>query len=47
MVDIFDIPLYYISFEQNGELEQYYRDKGFKKINFFKAIDGRKFDPTN
>lgn len=45
MIDIFKIPLYYISFNKKPDLEKIFEKKGFKDINHFKAIDGRKFDP--
>ena len=44
-MDIYDIPLYYISFTPKEELENKLKSIGFKNINHFKAIDGRKFDP--
>jgi len=43
-VDIYKIPLYYISFERNIELENDLKSQGFIDINHFKAIDGRKFN---
>lgn len=44
MVDIFKIPLYYISFKQNHPLETSLKKQGFDSVNHFKAIDGRKMD---
>lgn len=44
-MEIFKIPLYYISFKKNDKLESYLEFKGFNYINHFKAIDGRKFKP--
>lgn len=44
-LNIFDIPLYYISFNAKSDKEQHYRDCGFTNINHFTAIDGRKLDP--
>lgn len=41
-IDIFSIPLYYISFNRNKKLETYLKNFKFKNINHFKAIDGRK-----
>ena len=45
MVDLFDIPVYYISFKKEKKLEKNLMERGFKKINHFQAIDGRKFTP--
>jgi len=45
MVDIFDIPVYYIGFNENKTLEARFREIGFKNINHFKAVDGRKSEP--
>lgn len=44
-MDIFDFPLYYISFKRNEELENKAKALGFTNINHFQAIDGRKFEP--
>ena len=44
-LDIFSIPLYYISFKKNKNIEDHYKYHGFKNINHFEAIDGRKLDP--
>lgn len=43
-VDIYKIPLYYISFERNIDLENDLKSQGFIDINHFKAIDGRKLN---
>jgi GR25 family glycosyltransferase involved in LPS biosynthesis len=43
-LDIFSIPLYYISFKKNKNIEDHYKYHGFKNINHFQAIDGRKLD---
>ena len=43
-MDIFKFPLYYISFNQNRDLEKKCKDLGFTNVNHFKAIDGRKFE---
>ena len=43
MLDIFNIPVYYISFNYEAKLEKNLHEIGFKKITHFKAIDGRKF----
>lgn len=45
MLDILAIPLYYIGFNKNVEVEYYYQDFGFKDVNHFQAIDGRKMNP--
>ncbi len=45
MLDIFAIPLYYISFGKNASLENYLKDQGFIDINHFEAIDGKQFSP--
>jgi hypothetical protein len=45
MVDIFSIPVYYISFTQKPDLEKTLVQIGFKNVNHFQAIDGRKMDP--
>ena len=44
-IDIFSIPLYYISFNKNKELEKKLNDVGFTNINHFKAVNGKQFDP--
>lgn len=44
MLNIYEIPSYYISFNKNKELESYLESKGFKEVSFFKAKDGRLFD---
>lgn len=45
MIDIFSIPLYYIGFKKNSELEKNLTDIGFKEIHHFPAINGRKLNP--
>jgi GR25 family glycosyltransferase involved in LPS biosynthesis len=42
---IFEYPLYYISFKKNDKLEKACYDLGFKNVNHFSAVDGRKFTP--
>ena len=37
------IPVYYIGFNKNTKLENNLSGIGFKDVNHFKAIDGRKF----
>lgn len=44
MLNIFSIPVYYISFNYEAKLEKNLREVGFKNISHFKAIDGRKFN---
>ena len=44
-LDIFSIPLYYISFKKNKNVEDHYNYHGFKNVDHFQAIDGRKLDP--
>lgn len=44
-MNIFDFPLYYISFKRNEELENKAKKLGFTNINHFQAIDGRKLIP--
>jgi GR25 family glycosyltransferase involved in LPS biosynthesis len=47
MIDIFNIPLYYISFKTESNLEKNLLDVGFKNINHFQAVDGRNFKPND
>lgn len=42
---VFDFPLYYISFKRNLKLEKTFSKLGFKDINHFEAINGKKFTP--
>lgn len=42
MIDIFSIPVYYISFGKNLELEKRLIEQGFTNINHFEAINGKK-----
>ena len=46
-MDILSIPVYYISFNRSYKIENYYRKVGFKNVNHFNAIDGRKFKPKD
>jgi hypothetical protein len=46
-MDIFNIPLYYISFHKNQDLEDNYKKHGFTNIHHFKAVDGKKFKPLD
>ena len=43
MLDIFNIPVYYISFNYEPKLEKNLREIGFQTVTHFQAIDGRKF----
>ena len=43
MINIFNIPVYYISFNYEPTLEKNLHEVGFQKLNRFQAIDGRKF----
>lgn len=47
MIDIFSIPLYYISFKHEANLEKNLEKVGFKNISHFQAVDGREFVPIN
>jgi GR25 family glycosyltransferase involved in LPS biosynthesis len=42
-IDVFSIPLYYISFKINKETEGVLKEQGFKNIEHFPAINGKKF----
>ena len=44
MLDIFNIPVYYISFKPCIILEKNLHSRGFYNVNHFPAIDGRKMD---
>lgn len=46
-MDIYNTPLYYISFNKEKRLESNLKEVGFTNINHFKAIDGRKMDPLD
>lgn len=43
--DFYSIPLWYISFKKNQKLENELSSIGFKNVNFFEAVDGRKLKP--
>jgi len=45
MIDIFIIPFYYIGFERKLTLEQQLAEQGFKNVNYFPAINGKKMNP--
>ena len=46
-INIYDIPLYYISFNKNTNLEKDLKNVGFKNINMFEAINGEKMNILN
>lgn len=43
-IDIFNIPLYYISFKKDNKVEKHLKDTGFNNINHLEAVDGRKMN---
>lgn len=43
-MDIFNFPLYYISFKQSNDIEDHYKAFGFSNIKHFEAVNGRKMD---
>ena len=45
MVNLFDIPVYYISFKLSHTLVKHLLERGFKDINHFEAIKGHEFRP--
>lgn len=45
MVNLFDIPVYYISFKPSHTLVKHLLERGFKDINHFEAVKGRQFEP--
>jgi GR25 family glycosyltransferase involved in LPS biosynthesis len=47
MIDLYNIPVYYIGFKENKDLEEEFKNIGFKNVNHFKAIDGRKYKPID
>jgi GR25 family glycosyltransferase involved in LPS biosynthesis len=47
MLNIFDIPLYYISFDPKPKLENQLSSLGFTDINYFQAIRGKNFKPLD
>lgn len=47
MLDIFNIPMYYISFKRNLDLEKNMSNRGFSNINHFPAINGKNYKPKN
>jgi hypothetical protein len=44
-MDVFDIPLFYISFNKSDEIEKHYHDNGFKYVSHFSAVRGKQLDP--
>ena len=47
MIDLYNIPVYYIGFKRNKDLEDKFKSIGFKNVNHFTAIDGRKYKPID
>lgn len=45
MIDIYKIPLYYIGFKKNHNIEKSFKLVGFKNVNHFPAINGNKMNP--
>lgn len=45
MIDIYSIPLYYISFQPKPILEKQFSKFGYSNINHFTAINGKKYNP--
>src|SRR3990167_3975338 len=43
-MDVYSIPLYYISFQPDENVENHYKVLGFKNVNHFSAVPGRKMD---
>lgn len=43
-IDVFAIPLFYISKARDEGIEKMYRDQGFTNVNYFKAVNGGKLD---
>lgn len=46
-IDIYSIPVYYISFGKNLNLEKHLSEQGFINVNHFEAIDGKKLKPDD
>lgn len=47
MVDIFSIPVFYISFQKNDRLETHLEKVGFKDVNHTISVDGKKLSITD
>ena len=45
MVNLFNIPVYYISFKPSHTLVKHLLERGFKDVNHFEAVNGRQFEP--
>ena len=45
MIDLFNTPVYYISFKRKESIEKEFKELGFNIVRHFKAVDGRKFNP--
>jgi GR25 family glycosyltransferase involved in LPS biosynthesis len=43
-MDIYEIPLYYISFNKKQKLENELINTGFKNINYYEAVNGKKLN---
>lgn len=46
LLDLYSIPIYYISFQRIKQLEQDLSSVGFKNVNMFAAINGTSLDAT-
>jgi GR25 family glycosyltransferase involved in LPS biosynthesis len=44
-MNIYKIPLYYISFKKQPQLEKHFRTIGFENVNHHQAIDSRTYKP--
>uniref|UniRef100_A0A6C0EML2 Glycosyl transferase family 25 domain-containing protein n=1 Tax=viral metagenome TaxID=1070528 RepID=A0A6C0EML2_9ZZZZ len=45
MIDIFSLPLFYISFKPSKAVEDHYKRYGFTNVHHFEAVNGKKLDP--
>ncbi|AYV77564.1 MAG: hypothetical protein Dasosvirus7_11 [Dasosvirus sp.] len=45
-MDIYDLPLYYISFYRNFDLEKELKSIGFRNVHLFRAVNGKNMNPT-
>lgn len=43
-MNIYDIPLFYISFNRNMKVENHLIENGFTNVNHFEAVNGKKFN---
>lgn len=46
-LNIYNIPLYYISFNKQPRLENHFNLHGFTNINHFQAINGKNLSPKD